>query len=31
MRFIYGKADWKNAERGIENGFLLTNGLGVVS
>lgn len=28
MRFIYGKADWKNAERGIENGFLLTNGLG---
>lgn len=28
MRFIYGKADWKNAERGIENGFLLANGLG---
>lgn len=28
MRFIYGKADWKNAQRGIENGFLLTNGLG---
>lgn len=28
MRFIYGKADWKNTERGIENGFLLTNGLG---
>ena len=28
MRFIYGKSDWKNPDRGIENGFLLTNGLG---
>lgn len=28
MRFIYGKSDWKNTDRGIENGFLLTNGLG---
>ena len=28
MRFIYGKSDWKNSDRGIENGFLLTNGLG---
>lgn len=28
MRFIYGKADWKDSDRGQENSFLLTNGLG---
>ncbi len=28
MRFIYGKADWKDSDRGQENCFLLTNGLG---
>ena len=28
MRFIYGKQDWKTMERGQENCYLLTNGLG---
>lgn len=28
MRFVYGKADWKDSGRGQENCFLLTNGLG---
>lgn len=28
MRFVYGKSDWRDAERGLENCFLLTNGLG---
>ncbi|MDO5518121.1 MAG: amylo-alpha-1,6-glucosidase [Clostridium sp.] len=28
MKFIYGKNDWKSIERGQENCFLLTNGLG---
>lgn len=28
MRFIYGKNDWKTRERGQENCYLLTNGLG---
>lgn len=28
MKFIYGKNDWKSFERGQENCFLLTNGLG---
>ena len=28
MKFIYGKQDWKTFERGQENCFLMTNGLG---
>lgn len=28
MKFIYGKQDWKTLERGQENCYLLTNGLG---
>ena len=28
MRFIYGKNDWSSMERGEENCYLLTNGLG---
>ena len=28
MRFIYGKHDWKTFERGEENCYLMTNGLG---
>lgn len=28
MRFVYGKQDWKTFERGEENCFLMTNGLG---
>jgi predicted glycogen debranching enzyme len=28
MKFIYGKNDWKSIERGQENCYLLTNGLG---
>lgn len=28
MKFIYGKNDWSNIERGEENCYLLTNGLG---
>lgn len=28
MKYIYGKQDWKNFERGEENCFLMTNGLG---
>lgn len=28
MRWIYGKQDWKDLERGQENCYLLTNGLG---
>lgn len=28
MKFIYGKQDWKTRQRGQENCYLLTNGLG---
>jgi len=28
MRFVYGKCDWKTFERGEENCYLMTNGLG---
>lgn len=28
MKWIYGKQDWKTLERGLENCYLLTNGLG---
>lgn len=28
MKFVYGKQDWRTAERGEENCYLLTNGLG---
>ncbi len=28
MRFLYGKRDWKTFERGEENCYLMTNGLG---
>ncbi|MCM1263643.1 MAG: amylo-alpha-1,6-glucosidase [Butyrivibrio sp.] len=28
MKFIYGKQDWKTFERGEENCYLMTNGLG---
>lgn len=28
MKWIYGKQDWKSFERGQENCYLLTNGLG---
>lgn len=28
MRFVYGKNDWANMDRGQENCYLLTNGLG---
>jgi len=28
MRFIYGKQDWRTFERGEENCYLMTNGLG---
>ncbi|MDO5417495.1 MAG: amylo-alpha-1,6-glucosidase [Lachnospiraceae bacterium] len=28
MKFIYGKNDWKSFERGEENCYLMTNGLG---
>ena len=28
MRWIYGKHDWSTMERGLENCFLMTNGLG---
>ncbi len=28
MKWIYGKQDWKTRERGLENCYLMTNGLG---
>ena len=28
MKFVYGKNDWATRERGEENCYLLTNGLG---
>lgn len=28
MKWIYGKQDWNTLERGLENCFLMTNGLG---
>ena len=28
MKWIYGKQDWKILERGLENCYLMTNGLG---
>ena len=28
MKFLYGKQDWKTLERGEENCYLMTNGLG---
>ena len=28
MRFVYGAQDWTTRERGQENCYLLTNGLG---
>ena len=28
MKWIYGKQDWKTLERGQENCYLMTNGLG---
>lgn len=28
MKLVYGKQDWKTFERGLENCYLLTNGLG---
>ncbi len=28
MKWIYGKQDWKTLERGLENCYLMTNGLG---
>lgn len=28
MKFVYGKNDWSTMERGMENCYLLTNGLG---
>ena len=28
MKWIYGKQDWKTLERGMENCWLLTDGLG---
>ena len=28
IRWIYGRQDWKTAERGLENCYLMTNGLG---
>lgn len=28
MKFVFGKNDWKTLDRGQENGYLLTNGLG---
>ena len=28
MEFVYGKQDFKTLERGEENGYLMTNGLG---
>ena len=28
MKWIYGKQDWKTFERGQENCYLMTNGLG---
>ncbi len=28
MKFVYGKQDWKSFERGEENCYLMTNGLG---
>ena len=28
MRWIYGKQDWNTLKRGLENNYLLTNGLG---
>ena len=28
MKWIYGKHDWKTLERGEENCYLMTNGLG---
>ena len=28
MKFVYGKQDWRTKERGQENCYLLTNGLG---
>lgn len=28
MKWIYGKQDWKTRERGLENCYLVTNGLG---
>ena len=27
MKWIYGRQDWKTLERGLENCYLLTNGL----
>ena len=28
MKWIYGKQDWNTIERGMENCYLMTNGLG---
>ena len=28
MKWVYGKQDWKTFERGLENCYLMTNGLG---
>ena len=28
MKWVYGKQDWKTLERGQENCYLMTNGLG---
>ena len=28
MKWVYGKQDWKTFERGQENCYLMTNGLG---
>ena len=28
MKWVYGKQDWKTFERGLENCYLITNGLG---
>ena len=28
MKWMYGKQDWKTRERGLENCYLMTNGLG---
>lgn len=29
MKWMYGKQDWKTRERGLENCYLMTNGLGI--
>lgn len=31
MKWIYGKRDWDSIERGQENCYLMTNGLGAFS